>query len=97
MLIRLARETGCAVHVVHLSSAASLPQIARAKDEGVPLTVETCPHYLCLEAEAIPDGATEFKCAPPIRERENREALWWGLARGVIDLVVTDHSPCTPA
>lgn len=97
LLIRLARDTGCAVHVVHLSSAASLPQIARAKDEGLPLTVETCPHYLCLEAEAIPDGATEFKCAPPIRERENREALWWGLARGVIDLVVTDHSPCTPA
>jgi allantoinase len=97
LLIRLARETGCAVHVVHLSSAASLPQIARAKDEGLPLTVETCPHYLCLEAEAIPDGATEFKCAPPIRERENREALWQGLARGVIDFVVTDHSPCAPA
>ncbi|HVT05921.1 MAG TPA: allantoinase AllB [Polyangia bacterium] len=97
LLIRLARETGCAVHVVHLSSASSLPQIARAKEEGLPLTVETCPHYLCLEAEAVPDGATEFKCAPPIRERENREALWWGLARGVIDLVVTDHSPCTPA
>ncbi|HXJ22368.1 MAG TPA: allantoinase AllB [Polyangia bacterium] len=97
LLIRLSRETGCAVHVVHLSSAASLPQIARAKDEGLPFTVETCPHYLCLEAEAIPDGATEFKCAPPIRERENREALWRGLAGGVIDLVVTDHSPCTPA
>ena len=97
LLIRLSRDTGCAVHVVHLSSAASLPQIARAKDEGLPFTVETCPHYLCLEAEAIPDGATEFKCAPPIRERENREALWQGLARGVIDLVVTDHSPCTPA
>jgi allantoinase len=97
LLIRLARDTGCAVHVVHLSSSSSLPQIARAKDEGLPLTVETCPHYLCLEAEAIPDGATEFKCAPPIRERENRETLWWGLARGIIDLVVTDHSPCTPA
>jgi allantoinase len=97
LLIRLARDTGCAVHVVHLSSASSLPQIARAKDEGLPLTVETCPHYLCLEAEAIPDGATEFKCAPPIREHDNRESLWWGLDRGVIDLVVTDHSPCTPA
>jgi allantoinase len=97
LLIRLARETGCAVHVVHLSSAASLPQIERAKDEGLPFTVETCPHYLCLEAEAIPDGATEFKCAPPIRGRENREALWAGLERGVIDLVVTDHSPCAPA
>jgi allantoinase len=97
LLIRLARETGCAVHVVHLSSAASLPQIARAKDEGLPFTVETCPHYLCLEAEAIPDGATEFKCAPPIREAENREALWQGLEAGVIDFVVTDHSPCAPA
>jgi allantoinase len=63
----------------------------------LPLTVETCPHYLCLEAEAIPDGATEFKCAPPIRARDNREALWRGLADGVIDLVVSDHSPCTPA
>jgi allantoinase len=97
LLVRLARETDCAVHVVHLSSAASLTQIARAKDEGLRFTVETCPHYLCLEAEAIPDGATEFKCAPPIRERENREALWRGLATGVIDFVVTDHSPCTPA
>jgi allantoinase len=97
LLIRLARETGCAVHVVHLSSASSLPQIARAKHDGVPLTVETCPHYLCLEAEAVPDGATEFKCAPPIRGHENRETLWWGLERGVIDFVVSDHSPCTPA
>jgi len=97
LLIRLSRETGCAVHVVHLSSASSLPQIEQAKEEGLPLTVETCPHYLCLEAEAIPDGATEFKCAPPIREHANREALWSGLARGLIDLVVTDHSPCTPA
>jgi allantoinase len=97
LLIRLARETGCAVHVVHLSSAGSLPQIARAKDEGLPFTVETCPHYLCLEAEAIPDGATEFKCAPPIRDHQNREALWEGLERGLIDFVVTDHSPCAPA
>jgi allantoinase len=97
LLVRLARETGCAVHVVHLSSAASLATIAAAKREGVPITVETCPHYLCLEAEAIPDGATHFKCAPPIREHANREALWAGLADGTIDLVVTDHSPCTPA
>ncbi|MDB4982674.1 MAG: allantoinase [Myxococcales bacterium] len=97
LLIRLARETGCAVHVVHLSSASSLPQLARAKADGLRFTVETCPHYLCLEAEAIPDGATEFKCAPPIRDHANREALWRGLAEGVIDLVVSDHSPCTPA
>jgi allantoinase len=97
LLIRLARETGCAVHVVHLSSASSLPQIAAAKAEGLRFTAETCPHYLCLEAESIPDGATEYKCAPPIREHENREALWRGLQEGVIDFVVTDHSPCTPA
>jgi len=97
LLIRLSRETGCAVHVVHLSSAASLPQIARAKDEGLRFTVETCPHYLCLQEESIPDGATEYKCAPPIRDHENREALWQGLKDGVIDFVVTDHSPCTPA
>jgi allantoinase len=97
LLIRLSRQTGCAVHVVHLSSAGSLDQLERAKDEGLPVTAETCPHYLCLEAEAIPDGATHFKCAPPIREHDNREALWRGLARGVIDLVVSDHSPCAPA
>jgi len=96
LLIRLARETGCHVHVVHLSAASSLPQLAAAKDEGLPITVETCPHYLCLEAESIPDGATEFKCAPPIRDHANREALWRGLEQGIIDFVITDHSPCTP-
>ncbi len=97
LLIRLCRETGCAVHIVHLSSAASVPELRRAKDEGLPITVETCPHYLCLEAESIPDGATHFKCAPPIREHENREALWRALFEGVIDFVISDHSPCTPA
>ena len=97
LLIRLARETGCAVHVVHLSSAGSLEQIARAKADGLHFTAETCPHYLCLEAESVPDGATEYKCAPPIRDHENREALWRGLKEGVIDFVVSDHSPCTPA
>jgi allantoinase len=96
LLIRLARETGCAVHVVHLSSAASLEQIAQAKAEGLRFTAETCPHYLCLEAESVPDGATEYKCAPPIRDHENREALWRGLKEGVIDFVVSDHSPCAP-
>lgn len=95
-LIALARETGCHVHVVHLSAATSLPALRAAKAEGLPITVETCPHYLCLEAESIPDGATEFKCAPPIRDHENREALWRGLLEGVIDFVITDHSPCTP-
>lgn len=97
LLVELSRETGCHVHVVHLSAATSLPTIAAAKREGLPITVETCPHYLCLAAEDVPDGATEFKCAPPIRERENQEALWRGLFDGVIDFVVTDHSPCTPA
>jgi allantoinase len=96
MVIGLCRETRCAVHVVHLSSSTALPLIRAAKDEGLPFTVETCPHYLCLEAEQIPDGATEFKCAPPIREHENREALWAGVRDGTIDLVTTDHSPCTP-
>lgn len=96
MLIELCRETGCHVHVVHLSAASSLPALRAAKAEGLPITVETCPHYLCLEAESIPDGATSFKCAPPIRGRANREALWQGLLDGVIDFVITDHSPCTP-
>jgi allantoinase len=97
LLVKLCRETGCAVHIVHLSSAASLPVLRAAKAEGLPITVETCPHYLCLEAESIPDGATFYKCAPPIREHANREGLWRGLLDGVIDFVITDHSPCTPA
>ena len=96
LVIELCRETRCAVHVVHLSSASALPLVRAAKDEGLPFTVETCPHYLCLESESIPDGATEYKCAPPIRGHANREALWAGLKDGTIDLVTTDHSPCTP-
>jgi len=97
LLIDLCRETRCPVHIVHLASASAVDPIRRARDEGLPLTVETCPHYLCLEAGAIPDGATIFKCAPPIRDRENREALWAALFEGVIDAVVSDHSPCPPA
>lgn len=96
LLVDLCRETRCAVHIVHLSSHSSLPILRAAKAEGLPITVETCPHYLCLEAEAIPDGATHFKCAPPIREHENRERLWQALFEGVIDFVITDHSPCSP-
>jgi allantoinase len=96
LLIDLCRQTGCAVHIVHLSSASALPALRAARAEGLPVTVETCPHYLCLEAEAIPDGATHFKCAPPIRSHANREALWQGLFGGVIDFVITDHSPCLP-
>lgn len=95
-MIELCRETRCAVHIVHLSSATALPMIERAKDEGLPFTVETCPHYLCLSSEEVPSGATEFKCSPPIRESENRDALWQGLKDGVIDFVTSDHSPCTP-
>lgn len=96
-MIDLCRATGCPVHVVHLSSATALPMIRAAKAEGLPFTVETCPHYLCLVAEEVPDGATAYKCAPPIRESENREALWDGLADGTIDFVISDHSPCIPA
>src|SRR5882724_1117177 len=87
-LIELARRTGARVHVLHLSSAEALPLIADAKREGLRVTAETCPHYLSFHAEAIPDGATEFKCCPPIREEANRDALWQGLADGTIDCVV---------
>jgi allantoinase len=97
LLIRLSVETGCRVHVVHLSSSDSLAQLAAARARGLALTAETCPHYLTFEAEKIPDGATEFKCAPPIRESANREALWRALRDGEIDFVVSDHSPCPPA
>jgi allantoinase len=97
LLIDLCRETRCPVHIVHLASASAIEGIRQARDEGLPLTVETCPHYLCLDAAAIPDGATQFKCAPPIRDRENRDALWAALFEGVIDAIVSDHSPCPPA
>jgi allantoinase len=96
-LAQLCRKTGARVHVVHLSSAGAIPGIARARAEGLPLSAETCPHYLFFEAEEIPDGATEFKCAPPIRNRANREALWEGLEDGVLEMVVSDHSPSPPA
>jgi allantoinase len=82
--------------VLHLSSADAVDMIAAARLEGLPLTVETCPHYLALAAEEIADGATEFKCCPPIREQANRERLWAALGAGVIDCVVSDHSPCPP-
>ncbi len=97
LLVNLARATGCHVHIVHLSSAGSLSTLREARAEGLPITVETCPHYLCFDAESIPEGATEFKCAPPIRDRRNREELWQALFDGVIDFVITDHSPCLPA
>ncbi|HKI00749.1 MAG TPA: allantoinase AllB [Thermoanaerobaculia bacterium] len=96
LLVRLCRETGCRVHIVHVSSAEVLPVLRRAREEGLPITAETCPHYLTFAAEEIPDGAVAFKCAPPIRSRENRERLWEALREGLIDLVATDHSPCPP-
>ena len=96
LMIRLCRETGARVHIVHHSSADVLPLLKAAKAEDLPLTVETCPHYLTFAAEEIPDGATHFKCCPPVRERENREKLWAALADGTIDMIVSDHSPCTP-
>ena len=96
LMARLCRETGARVHIVHHSSADALPLLRDAKREGLPLTAETCPHYLHFAAEDVPDGATEFKCAPPIRERANREALWRALGEGVLDMIASDHSPCTP-
>ncbi len=97
LLVRLAEEHRARVHVVHLSSAASLPLLAAARARGVQVSVETCPHYLNFAAEDVPGGATEYKCAPPIRGRDEREALWGALAAGAIDHVASDHSPCPPA
>jgi allantoinase len=94
-LLVQARRTGCRVHVVHLASAESLPVIRAAMADGLPITAETCPHYLTLRAEDVPDGGTQFKCCPPIRDHANREALWAGLLDGTISCVVSDHSPCT--
>jgi len=89
------RRTGARAHILHLSSAAALPALRAARAEGLPITVETCPHYLVLSAESIDDGATQFKCCPPIRGEANREALWQALLDGDIDVIVTDHSPAT--
>ncbi|HEY6392555.1 MAG TPA: allantoinase AllB [Bryobacteraceae bacterium] len=96
MMIGLSRRFGCRVHIVHLSSVEALPDLKAARAEGLPVTVETCPHYLHFDAEQIADGATLFKCAPPIRPRANRERLWQALNEGDIDLIATDHSPCLP-
>jgi allantoinase len=95
-VVEAARATGARAHILHLSSSEALPTLAGARRQGVRVTAETCPHYLALSAEEIPDGATQFKCCPPIREAANRELLWRGLADGTIDLVVSDHSPCLP-
>ena len=98
-LAETARDKGVSgkIHIVHLSSAEALPAIRSAQQKGLRLTAESCPHYLSLFAEAIPDGKTLFKCCPPIREQQNREQLWKGLADGIISFIVSDHSPCTPS
>lgn len=95
LVIETARATGGRAHIVHLSASAAVPALRAAREGGVDVSVETCPHYLHLDAGSIPDGATELKCCPPIRDADNRDALWAALAGGAIDLVVSDHSPCT--
>jgi allantoinase len=95
-VIRLSQVSGTPVHILHLSSADALKPLAKARREGIRVTAETCPHYLTFASEEIEDGATEFKCFPPIRESENRERLWQGLADGTIDMIVSDHSPSPP-
>ena len=96
LMVRLAAEYGAHIHIVHVSSAEGVETIAAARAAGVPITAETCPHYLMFAAEEIVDGATDFKCAPPIRASSHRDALWHGLGRGVLDLIATDHSPSPP-
>ncbi len=96
LIVRLLEWCPTRVHIVHLSSAASLDAVRVARRRGLPISVETCPHYLTFAEEEIPDGATEYKCAPPIRDRAERDALWRALLAGDIDLVASDHSPCPP-
>jgi allantoinase len=96
LMIRLCRQYRFRLHIVHLSTSLALEELHAARAEGLPITVETCPHYLHFAAEEIPDGATLLKCAPPIRSKENQEQLWRGLGEGIIDMIVTDHSPCPP-
>lgn len=96
-VLRLCRESRCPVHIVHLSAAECIRAIVRAKTERLPVTVETCPHYLFFHAEEIADGDTRFKCAPPIRGRMNNEQLWGALLQGMIDMIASDHSPCPPS
>ncbi|HSY58073.1 MAG TPA: amidohydrolase family protein, partial [Terriglobales bacterium] len=92
----LCREFGTRIHIVHLSASDAIPRVQQAKSDGLSVSVESCPHYLTFAAEEIADGATELKCAPPIRERENREKLWEALGDGTIDFIASDHSPCPP-
>jgi allantoinase len=96
LLIRLSRQYHARVHIVHLSAASALPDLRAARAEGLPVTVETCPHYLHFSSEQIGDGETNWKCAPPIRTAQNRDLLWQALLKGDIDLIASDHSPCPP-
>ncbi len=96
LIIELAKKHKAPAHIVHLSSASALPLLRTAQAEGVPISAETCLHYLAFAAEDVPDGATTYKCAPPIRERANQQRLWAGLEDGALGMVVSDHSPCTP-
>jgi allantoinase len=96
LVLQLAREFNVHVHIVHLAAATAAPLLAEARGQGTKFSVETCPHYLTFAAEEISDGATEFKCAPPIRNKDNREKLWAALGDGLIDFIATDHSPCPP-
>jgi allantoinase len=95
-LVELARSTGARIHVLHVSSAGALDLVAAGRAEGLALSAESCPHYLTLAAEAVPDGATPYKCCPPIRDAANRDRLWSALRAGTLSSVVSDHSPCTP-
>lgn len=97
LMIRLCRKYSFRLHIVHLSTALALEELGAARAEGLPITVETCPHYLHFAADEIADGTTLLKCAPPIRSKENQQHLWRGLRDGIVDMVVTDHSPCPPA
>ncbi|MEO8416190.1 MAG: amidohydrolase family protein [Ginsengibacter sp.] len=96
LMIQLCEEYDCRVHIVHLSSANSIEPVAKAKQKGLPLTAETAQHYLFFNAEEIADGATQFKCVPPIREKQNNDLLWQALKEGIVDFVATDHSPSEP-
>jgi allantoinase len=96
LLVGLCRDTAAHVHLVHVSAAEVLPVLREAHSAGLPMSAETCPHYLHLAADDVLDGATEYKCAPPIRGRENRDALWAALAAGELDMIASDHSPCPP-
>lgn len=95
-ILQIVEEFGMPAHIVHLASGRAVELLADARARGLAVTAETCPHYLYFASEDVPHGATAYKCAPPIREAVHRDLLWEGLETGVLDMVVTDHSPCVP-